>query len=153
MINMEPTPVFKSRTKFFSLTNLDNLIAYCGLLEKCYNNKHKYNIVDNEIKVDSFGDPYVIFQYYEKEGLDERIKSTASFFGEIFPLKSDLERYDTLVNDHNATNIQITFINDYTTKDKINPFMYRLVIYFKIAKNETVDSEAAKNISPLKKDK
>jgi len=145
---MEAPLVVKSRSRFLNLTNLESLNDYTNLLAKIYNNPHKYAIIDGEIKVDTFGDPYITFQYSDIENLEETQKPKATFFGEIIFLRSNLEIFDQLTDDHVAQKIKILFAKDYTTKDKTNPVMYRLVIYMQAIKGETINQKDITSVIP-----
>jgi hypothetical protein len=145
---MEKAPLMKSCSKYYELTNIDSLNNYVLALDKVINNPHKYAVVDNDIRFDIFGNPFVIFQYSDKPDMEEKKKKQYSFFGEIISI-ANLERYDDLTNKHWAKEIVITFIKEYSTKDKENPMHYKLVIYYKVNDGNILESEKAKSIMPV----
>ena len=147
---MEPVSFPKSKSKFLQLTNIEDLNEYTNLLAKCYNNPHKYSMPSNDIQIDTFGDPYIIFQYFDIESLEETKKPKVSFFGQIILLRSDLDLFDRLTDDHHCGMIKMIFAQDFTTKDKINPLLYRLVLYMKANSGEAIDPKLAEAVTPTK---
>jgi len=149
---MELPSLPKSRSKFFQLTNSSDLNDYTNLLAKCANNQHKYSVPENPIQVDSFGDPYVVFQYFDDESVEDSKKNKVTFFGQILQLRSpsDLATFDELTDDHHAAKIKIVYAYDYTTKDKIAPVIYRLVIYTQAIKGESIDNKTLPVITNAK---
>ena len=134
---MESAPVLVSRSFYFELTNSDHLHEYCLELDKIKNSPHKYNIVDNDIRYDIFGNPFVILQYADNINEEQKIKKLFSYFGEIISIKN-LERFDSLTTDHWAGKINMTFIQEYSTKDKENPMHYKIIIYYMNCRGITV---------------
>jgi hypothetical protein len=147
---MEKTPVIKSHSEYFELTNTDELNEYVLLLDKISHNNHKYQIVDNDIRLDMFGNPFIIFQYRDIIDLEEKaknVKKKYSFFGEIIS-RIHLDEFDELVNKDWAKEIKICYIGEFTTKDKENPMFYRIVIYYKINDKNVADSYLVNQFMP-----
>ena len=96
---MEPKPKLGFKAKYFSLTSTQDLNGYSTLLATIYNNLHKYKIVSNIIKLDMFGNPYIIFTYKDNLSETEKEESPIDCFGEIIPV-SNLERYETICTSH-----------------------------------------------------
>lgn len=149
---MEKPPVMISHTQFFQLTDKDDLEAYASLLSKINSNTHKYKLVDNDVRLDMFGNPFIIFQYGDIEEEEEKIKKKFDFFGEIISI-INLSRYDELTTDHWAEKIKMTLVKEYTTKDKENPMHYKLVIYYKINEGNTLEEKNAIETMPVDKRK
>lgn len=147
---MEKIPVMKSCSKYYELTNIDSLNNYVLALDKVINNPHKYTVVDNDIRFDMFGNPFVIFQYGDKPDMEEKKKKQFSFFGEIISI-INLDRYDDLTDKHWAKEIVMTFVKEYSTKDKENPMHYKLVIYYKANDGNVLEPEKAVAIMPVEK--
>ena len=142
---MEKTPVIKSHSEYFELTNTDELSKYVLLLDKIAHNNHKYQIVDNDIRLDMFGNPFIIFQYRDTVDLEERkTKKKFSFFGEIIS-RIHLDEFDELVNKDWAKEIKLCYIGEFTTKDKENPMFYRIVIYYKVNEKNALDNGVLMN--------
>ena len=78
----------KSRSQYFALTNTEHLSDYVLELDKIANNNHKYTIVDNEIRLDMFGNPFVILQYADNPEMEEKKKKQFSFFGELISISN-----------------------------------------------------------------
>jgi hypothetical protein len=145
---MEKTPVVKSHSEYFELTNTDELGEYVLLLDKIANNNHKYHIVDNDIRLDMFGNPFIIFQYSDITDLEEKkLKKKFSFFGEIIS-RIHLDEYDDLINKDWAKEIKLCYIGEFTTKDKENPMFYRIVIYYKINDKNVLDGSLLNQYMP-----
>jgi hypothetical protein len=144
---MEASPKITSHSKFFSLTSTDTLNEYCLLLDKVSNSPNKYNIYNNDIEYDPFGNPYVIFQYYNKQEEQERVIKKTSFFGEIIDIY-DLEKYDSLVNDHSAKKVKLSYIKLCTEKLKETFRIYYIVIYVKPEEGFVIEDGEIKRFTP-----
>lgn len=150
---MEASPKYKSHTQYLGLSSTLDLYEFAKILEKCYNNPQKYTIINKNIETDSFGDPYTVASY--KENPDEYCKPPekykAEFFSEIINLRGDLKTLDELVEDHWANTKQIVFMQDFTTKDKIAPIYYRVIIYLVPTKGNVIspDDRTIKAIKPV----
>jgi hypothetical protein len=149
---MTPKSNLTSHSKFLSLTNTESLSAYCLLLDKVIGSPNKYNIVNNDIEYDPFGNPYVIFQYYEKPEEEERKIKKMSFFAEIVDVH-DLERYDSLVNSHLKNDIKFVLIKNCVEKLKDNFRIYYILIYIKALEGYIIDEGELKKIAPKEKTK
>lgn len=149
---MEKSPVLKSISKYFELTNQDYLNDYILMLDKVTNNPHKYTVVDNDIRLDMFGNPFVIFQVADNTEMEEKKKKQYSFFGEIISIVH-LDRFDELTNKHWNNEIKMTLVKEYSTKDKENPMHYKLVIYYKTNDSNVLDSTKALEAMPVDKRK
>lgn len=150
---MESTPKVKSVSKLYKLTSIEGLNNYALALEKVHNNLHKYSVVDNEIKEDILGDPYVVFQYMDTEDLEERNKQKVSYFAELLNIPSRLEDFDDIVTKHWNNELVMTFYHEYSNKDKMNPILYRIVIYFVTIKGGVTDKEDMDKVTPTAKKK
>lgn len=147
---MEKQPERKSITKYFDLTNTDHLIEYCQYLDKVANNAHKYIIIDNGIRYDMFGNPFIIFHISDFIDQDEKKKNKISFFAEIISIRN-LESYDDLVTKHWEEKIRLCFVEEFSTKDKENPMHYKIIIYYKVNNENILDKEAEKLMPKPKK--
>lgn len=150
---MEASPKRKSQTLYYNLANTDEMYQYASYLGKLYNNLHKYTIVSNDILEDQFGSPYVLLHYYDNLGLEERQhnKKAVMFDCKIFFVPNNLDEWDEIITRHidEADQLKITFIGDYTIKDKENPLIFKLVIYVQPAINDaTVNLKDAEKVSP-----
>lgn len=150
---MEKPLRLKSVSKYFKLTSIDGLNDYCNELQRIHNNLHKYRIVDNEIKEDIFGEPYIVFQYFDTEDIEEKIKQQVTYFGEILSVPFKLQEYDDIVTKYINNELMIIFNKEYTVKDKLNPLIYRLVIYYIANRGNVPDEEDSKKIVPKSKGK
>ena len=149
---MDKSPVMKSCTKHYELTNIDHLNNYVLALDKVVNNSHKYTVIDNDIRLDMFGNPFIIFQYGDNTAEEEKRKKQFSYFGEIISI-ANLERFDDLTEKHWANEIQMTLIKEYSTKDKENPMHYKLVIYYKVNDSNIINQEQGSSTMPVDKRK
>jgi len=149
---MEKSPVLKSKSQYFDLTNTDHLRDYALALDKVSNNPHKYTVVDNDIRYDMFGNPFVIYQYADNIEMEEKRKKQFSYFGEIISIKN-LDTFDDLTTKHWANEIKMTFVREFSTKDKENPMHYKIVIYYKVNNNNTLDGEKAVREMPVERKK
>lgn len=135
---MEPKPKLGFKAKYFSLTSTQDLNGYSTLLATIYNNLHKYKIVSNIIKLDMFGNPYIIFTYKDNLSETEKEESPIDCFGEIIPV-SNLERYETICTSHLNKELEIIYINEFMTKSKEDdifvPIIFYIVIYLKTNSN------------------
>lgn len=148
---MEPKPKIAFKAKYFSLTSTQSLGDYATLLAKMYNNLHKYSIVSNLIKLDTFGNPYTIFTYKDNLSEMEKEESIIDCFGEIIPV-SDLERYETVCTSHLDKELEIIYINEFMTKSKEDdifvPIIFYIVIYLKANGNIKIKPNMTVKITP-----
>jgi len=149
---MDPKVTLTSHSKFLSFTNTESLMAYCLLLDQVHQSPNKYQIVNNDIEYDPFGNPYVIFQYYSKLEEEERKQKKLSFFAEVIDVH-DLERYDSLVNSHLRNDIKLVFVKNVTEKLKDNFRIYYIAIYVKPAEGFVINEGEIKKIAPKEKSK
>lgn len=150
---MESAPKLKSISKLYRLTSIEGLNNYALALEKIHNNLQKYSVVDNEIKEDILGDPYVILQYMNIEDVAECNKQKVSYFAELLSVPSRLEDFDNIVTKHWSNELVMTFCHDYSNRDKMNPILYKIVIYFVVIKGGTVDKKEVDKVKPISKKK
>lgn len=148
---MEPKPKLAFKAKYFSLTNTQELDGYASLLANIYNNMHKYDIVSNMIKLDMFGNPYIVFTYKDNLSETEKEEKIVDCLGEIIPVH-DLERYETLCTSHLNKELEIIYINEFMTKSKEDdifvPIIYYIVIFLKTNGNIRIKPNLASKIKP-----
>ena len=146
---MEKPPVVVSHSKFYDLTDISDLNDYALHLDKITNNPHKYAIVDNEIQTDGYGNPYILFHYSDVLVEEEKKYKKFSYFSEIISMRN-LDLYDSLITDHWAGNIVITFVRDYSTKDEQKNIMhFRILIYYKTNEANVLEPEKGKSLMPV----
>ena len=145
---MEAKPKLRSRSHYLQLTNIDDITKYASLLGAVLNNAHKYVVVDNTIKADIFGNPYIIFSYSDNENEEERIQDKYSVFGKIVSV-GYIQDYDDLVTDHWAGKIKLIYVQDYCTKDKEAPFLFKLMIFVKAHVNQNIKDEDLQRVKPV----
>lgn len=145
---MEKRPKLKSISKYYELTSLDQLHEYVETLQFIYNTPEKYQIVDNEVRTDNFGSPYIIFQYFENDLVEDRLVVKAVFHGVIYSIPSHLEEFDKIATKHINDELKMFFVQDYQIKDKENPLLYRLVMY--LVPNEEPITKDSETVTPKK---
>lgn len=144
---MEKSPVYKSLTKVLELTSIEQLTEYVTYLQNVANNPHKYSLIDNTIKADMFGNPFIVIQLKDNVDEEEKQKKEFSLFGQIIS-QVHLDDYDKLTDDHWDNKIKLTYIQDFYVKDKENPMYYKLVIYYKVNEANILKSDQVKLLMP-----
>ena len=145
---MESKPKFKSVSALYNITNIDDLNKYTSALQKVYNNPHKYMIIENEIRTDIFGEPYVIFQYKLNEAEEDYLKQKQTYFGEYLSIPSGLEDFDDIATKNMNDELRIIYYKDYETKDKLNPQKYRIVLYAVPTMYGVLDTSSVRQSAP-----
>ena len=150
---MEASLVRKSKTKYYNLAIQDEAFEYSSELGKIYSNNHKYTIVSNDILEDQFGAPYVLLHYYDTISLEEKNKKkNINFTCLIYQIPGDLKLWDDLISRHidETDKLKVIFIGDYCIKDKMNPLLFKLVLFIDPTKEDiSIDENSLKNVSPL----
>ena len=144
---MEKPPVKVSRSEHLELTNVDHLNRYTELLGKIHNNVHKYGIIDNEVRIDALGNPYLVFHYYDIPLEKERKIKGLDFFGEVIQM-ADLDKFDSLITDHWADKIKLIYLQEFSTKDKEAPVTYKLAIYHKVKDGKQLNELEKQVLAP-----
>ena len=144
---MEKPPVKVSHSEYLELTNIDHLNRYTELIGKINNSKDRYGIIDNDVRLDTFGNPYIIFHYYEIPEVKERKIPGFTFFGEIISM-SNLDKFDSLITDHWAEKIKLIYLQEFSNRDKEAPMIYKLVIYYKTKNGKQLTEEEKQLLSP-----
>ena len=150
---MEKSPVKKSCSALFKLSNKQDLKEYIAVLDKIANNDHKYIILNNQIQNDCYGDPYVIMHYVNMTEEEERSKNKMHYSAEIINIPNELEKFDTLMEKIWSKEIVLTFMEDFQHKEADFFFLYKLIFYYKASPKTILKRDKFTQTMPVEEKK
>ena len=122
---MEKKPTIKCKTQLLYLNLREHMDKYADLLKLCINSSHKYEVVSNDIEKNSIGEPFVLFQYFDKIDEPESQRDKFNVFAQCININT-LENYDQIVEGHIAEELQLIYDENYSNKEGV---FYKIIIY------------------------
>lgn len=144
---MEPSPKRQSFSKFLKLDVTENLLEYCLLLEKVLNSPNKYVVVDNTVKRDCFGSPFIVFHYMDNLSEPEREKPKYNVRGNIISFLN-LEGFDSVVTKDWEGSLKLIFVDDFSVRDKDTVMMYKVILFVTPVSGYTMKIDELGKIKP-----